>query len=228
MRRILPILSVIAALGIGACGGSDSDTSPTNEPAAVVPSAGATTLATATLEDGRTVELQSFLSESAVEKYAADYQDPGFRATVPPPCLMLTGVGGQKRQCGTPFETDVDSAGQPIVVDSIRAGAIARARPGAPLEVYGPTPAATEIVFLAFVNKGVRERVRAVVFLPTDERKLKEAGFRDPFGYFFAELPTGASDVTATAYSANRKLGSASFDRLIRTSHPRIFIEGKP
>jgi len=57
----------------------------------------------------------------------------------------------------------------------------------------------------------------------SDSEALASAGIRKPFGYFLAELPPDASNITATAFDSHGgELGSASYDNL-RGLHPRVF-----
>lgn len=225
--RVLFAVLVSAALLLGGCDDGESDDADRPETTAGIPTAGRTELARAVMEDGRRIVLESAISESAVEDYANVLDNSAARAALPTPCLALSGIGPDRRQCGSPYESETDPAGHPVVVDSIRAGAIAQVNPSAPLEIFGPTPASTEVVMVDYEAAGVQERLRAVVFLATNGERLRRAGFRAPFGYFFAELPPDAERVRATAWSESKRLGIADFDQLIPTAHPHVFIEGR-
>lgn len=169
------------------------------------------TLASLTLDDGRVIELRA--------KGKPPYEGVS-------PCLMVIGIDEDIRQCGT-----APSIFQPPKADrAILADAYAQSNHSAPLEVYGSTQPEVGRVVLTYSVDGASKRLSAQLLKATDEALLRQAQIGEPFGYFFAELPTDTSvwSVRAEALtSGGGLLGTAAFDAV----HPqnggsRAFIAG--
>lgn len=58
----------------------------------------------------------------------------------------------------------------------------------------------------------------------SDPAALREAGIRDPFGYFVGAVPHQASGVSAEAHDRGVVLDRFRFDRLAEGGHPTVFI----
>lgn len=200
--------AVVVAAALAACGGSEDPTAgETNakdpvQDASDQGSAGegrrGTALASATLDDGRKVELRA--------------------AGVPPyegvsPCLMLSGIDQEKRQCGTaPSVLPPSKADDPIL-----ASTYARANRSAPLEVYGTTQPDVARVVLKYDADGARTRMPSVLLEASDRKTLDRAHISEPFGFYFGELPskTSLSSVRAIAVDPEGEIvGSADFGPL--------------
>ena len=166
-----------------------------------------TVLASVSLPDGREVVLRSFLRRGI---------DPSLGTQ----CLSLSGLDEYTRQCGRAFEDE-----GVVTTAPVSATAIAQISDSANLEVFGSTSRKTAQVRLSHGDGTTTVQTRAVLIRVDGEVVLERAGIPAPFGFFFAELPANTSTVTATALdSGGGRLGSASFDQLVRTMHPHVFI----
>lgn len=209
MKLTVALPGLLTMFALAACG--DSDESPghagasTQPPAGVEQGANSAVLASVRLDDGRTVVLHSF--------------EPAGAETGP--CLSLNGIDQNKRACGrAPSEVE------PPLTDPVIAQATAQTKPSAPLEVYGATSAeASEVVLRFKLGESTRE-LPAVLMVIEDQAVLDEAGIREPFGYFLAELPPEASHIRATAFDAEHAtVGVDTFENFT-DQHPHAFISG--
>jgi hypothetical protein len=210
MRSTAVLVGVLTAVMLGACGGSqeptDKQSRQQSSPGGI--HRGLTRLESADLGDGREVVLRSSLSRG-VDPSAGEQ------------CLSLVGLDAYTRQCGNAFESEGKVVMAPVVAQSI-----AQKTGSAPLEVYGATSAKTDRVSLEYRAGGSQREEPAVLLRVTDEEALQRAGIPGRFGYFFGELPSAASRVKAIALDRpGDRLGSASFERFIRTLNPHVFIE---
>ncbi|MEJ7891445.1 MAG: hypothetical protein WKF94_02260 [Solirubrobacteraceae bacterium] len=135
-------------------------------------------LASSALADGRRIALTAFSDDAGA-------------------CLTISGVDEFDRQCGR-----VPSQRVPAVTDAIAAGPIAQRTPADSLEVYGETSAAVERVVLAYRVAGTQGEQDALLLRVRDPNVLRRAGIAKPFGYYFAELPSRARRVVATAFDS--------------------------
>jgi hypothetical protein len=160
------------------------------------------TLAAVKLDDGRRVSLRS-------------------RRDAAGPCLRIVGIDKHARGCGRAPSTREPPVKAPIVAE-----AVAQAGRRAQLEVYGATAADVTRVVVSYRVAGSRKRQAANLLVADDEQALAGAGIDEPFGYFFAELPRGASRIRATARDADgSELGPAGYGRF-RDMPRRAFIAG--
>jgi hypothetical protein len=203
MPRALLGAIVAFLLALAGCGGDDENIQRT-EPE---PQRRSSELASVELADGRRVVLRSFGAGSETG-----------------PCLTLLGLDRYKRQCGrAPSERVPSQAREPIL-----AGPTAQLTPDAPLEVYGETSPDVVRVILRYTTHGSAKEQPGVLMRVSDADTLASAGIREPFGYFLAELPSDASNVTATVFDSDgAEIGSDNYEQF-RDLHPQAFIADAP
>lgn len=137
------------------------------------------------------------------------------------PCLMIAGLPGGTRGCGR-----APSERVPPGRTSIDGPAIVRRFKGAPLELYGETQPNVRRVIVRYRHRerGLGQR-NATLIRATDRAALRQAGVREPFGYFVGTLPPSATKAIAEARDeSDRVLDRLRYDGLLRGMHPTVFI----
>lgn len=146
------------------------------------------------------------------------------------PCLAIRGLPGGPRGCAR-----APSERVPSVRRAISASAIVRAARRGPVELWGETGPRVREVIVRYAGPWRRERaVRATLLQARDPWALAANGIRRPFGVFHARIPGKARVARADASAGppagrGRRLGSASFSRLLADPHlQRSFLMAGP
>lgn len=136
------------------------------------------------------------------------------------PCIYIAGLPGGTRGCGR-----APSERVPQFRRAIGGPAIVRP-PEGPLELYGETSPAVDLLVLRYQlpDRG-RARRRATLVRMRERSALRAAGIRRPFGYFVGTVPRQAKQVVAEARGESGEvLGRFAFDGIISSMHPTVFI----
>ncbi len=140
------------------------------------------------------------------------------------PCIYIAGLPGGTRGCARAPRERV-----PPFRAAIGGPAIVRRPSRAPLELYGETAPAVDLLVLRYqLPDGDRARRPATLIRISDRSALRAAGIRRPFGYFVGTVPRQAKQVVAEARGGSGEvLGRFVFDRLAAGMHPTVFIANK-
>ena len=137
------------------------------------------------------------------------------------PCLNIAGLPGGPRACGS-----APSERVPPSRAAIAGEAIVRRSPTARLELYGETAPSVRRVVLRYRLPGGRAGERSATLIRmTNKVALTAARIRKPFGYFVGSVPSRAKEIVAEGReSTGEPLGRFSFDPIVRSMHPTVFI----